>query len=210
MKARIQMALAMVALAGQIGCGSAVKQDDTVSEPKAPELAGNYLSACTPAPQADGSTSYFSLDFDLTESEWGLDYVVFADAECATPALTVRIEGPYALTAPAAEVEGAWEGTFSFTRKTMTPHVEFMADVLGSIEGCGAGEWEAGTTQDVSQTGCAAFGQLPIAECGADYDLVSLSDAGLTFGARPADNDMCEPGKRPTELSPLVSARVTQ
>jgi hypothetical protein len=58
---------------------------------------------------------------------------------------------------------------------------------------------------DISVTGCAAW--RPVAVCGEDHDLLALSDAGLHFGVRPADNDMCTPDKLPTALLPAVVAR---
>lgn len=56
-------------------------------------------------------------------------------------------------------------------------------------------------------TGCATLGQYPIATCPADYDLVKVEGDDLTFGARPKDNDMCTPDKRPQALAPLSSKR---
>ena len=48
--------------------------------------------------------------------------------------------------------------------------------------------------------GCAGLGAYPVADCPADYDIVKLSEDGteLSFGARPADNNMCTPENRPT------------
>lgn len=203
----IILGLSSLTLLSQLACGNSTKPDEEPNAATAPALAGQYLSACTPQPQADGSTSYFKLDFDLSATRWTLDYIVFADEACATKALTVNIEGPYEQTAPSSDVEGAWEGRFAFDAKTMTPHVDFMVQTLSSIPGCGSGDWELDKASDISQQGCAAFGQYPISMCGADYDLVKVTDAGLQFGARPADNKMCEPAKRPTALSPLVSVR---
>jgi hypothetical protein len=58
---------------------------------------------------------------------------------------------------------------------------------------------------DISETGCAAW--APVALCGEDHDLLALSDAGLHFGVRPADNDMCSADKTPTALLPAVVLR---
>lgn len=203
----IILCLSSLTLFSQLACGSSTKPDDEPSAATPPALAGRYISACTPQPQADGSTNYFKLDFDLSATRWALDYIVFADEACSTKALTVNIEGPYEQTAPSDAVEGAWEARFAFDAKRMTPHVDFMVQTLSSIPGCGSSDWALDQTSDISTQGCAAFGQYPISECGADYDLVKLSDGGIQFGARPADNKMCEPAARPTALSPLVSVR---
>jgi len=69
--------------------------------------------------------------------------------------------------------------------------------------GCGADAWEIDVGQSVAEEGCAAFGQYPLADCAADYDIVSRDGDTMFFGSRPMDNDMCTPERRPVELSPL-------
>ncbi len=51
------------------------------------------------------------------------------------------------------------------------------------------------------------MGQRPIAACEADYDLAHVEGERLTFGARPADNDLCTPAKRPVALSKSSTMR---
>lgn len=171
------------------------------------DLTGRYLSDCLSAPQADGSTSYFVLDFDITDDAWAVDYTVFGDAACQSPLLTVRIDGPYEIGAPSELVEGAYEGTFAFTDKTITPHAEPIVSMLQSMDQCGTEPWVLGQPQSIYATGCAAFGQYPEASCAADHDLVKLDGDSLQFGARPADNDMCTPERRPTALNPAIFRR---
>lgn len=175
----------------------------TPDAPVAPDLAGRWKSACTPMSATQG----FVLDFDLQAATWAVDYTVFGDAGCASPFLTVRIEGPYALTAPSAAVPGAWDARFGFTRKAITPHVDAAAQYLGSAGGCGLTGFAVGAARDVSVDGCPNLGQRPIGACDADYDLAKLDGATLTFGSRPADNDMCTPAKRPTALSQVSVTR---
>jgi hypothetical protein len=59
---------------------------------------------------------------------------------------------------------------------------------------------------DTLTTGCPALGQYPVADCSQDYAIAKLENGGdvLRFGTRPADNNMCTPDKRPTELSPVA------
>lgn len=163
---------------------------------EAPELAGRWLSACFAQP--DGT--HANLDFDLTPARWALDYRVHADEACETRLVTVHIEGPYVLEGPSA-VADAWDGVFSFDAKTITPHAQPLVDALDEA-GCGSEAWAVDGTQSI-EDGCAAFGQYPIADCGADYDLVAREGDTLRFGLRPADNDMCSPERRPSELSPV-------
>lgn len=190
-----------------IDASSGADRSLDTSEP--PAIDGQWVSACIGAPQADGSTQYFRLDFDLSDERWALDYVVHGDADCTVPLVTVHIEGPYELGSPAPTVDGAWNATFAFDTKTIEPHVDPLRDALAAQDDCGTEAWVTGEAQSVLATGCAAFGQYPVADCGQDYDLVALSadESELRFGNRPADNDMCTPAKRPTELSPVVLTR---
>ena len=56
---------------------------------------------------------------------------------------------------------------------------------------------------DISETGCAAW--RPVSVCGEDHDILAMTDAGLHFGVRPPDNDMCTEDRRPTALLPVVA-----
>ncbi len=107
------------------------------------------------------------------------------------------------------EPEAAREARFAFDEKTVTAHAEGAVGFLASLgEGCGSpGTWERGVARDVGGAGCPALGQRPIADCPADYDLVSVTATELRFGDRPADNDMCSPERRPTAVSGLASIR---
>lgn len=172
-----------------------------------PDISGRWLSACMPSPQADGSTQSIRLDFALTQSDWTLDYVTHGDDACTVPVVTVAIAGPYTLEQESAEVEGAWEARFGFTSKTIRPEVDGLRDYLNSLEGCGSAEFVTGEAQDVYASGCPAFGQYPRSSCEADFDLVKLDGDALYFGARPADNDMCTPEKRPTTIGPAANLR---
>ncbi|MBX3248237.1 MAG: hypothetical protein KF901_13745 [Myxococcales bacterium] len=212
------IALSLLAI-GSTGCG-----DSTPATPDAttggdaggmpsldggapPSLDGRWSSDCLPSPQADGSTQYFRLDFDLASARWDLDYVVHGDPACEVPLVTVSIAGPYTLERPSPTVAGAWEARFGFERKTIRPEVDGLRDFLNSLDGCGEAEFETGVAQDVFASGCPAFGQYPESVCPADYDLVKREGQVLRFGERPADNDMCTPEKRPTTLSPVENRR---
>jgi hypothetical protein len=131
-----------------------------------------------------------------------VDYVVHGDEACASDFITVHIEGPYDLPGPSAVVAGAYDGVFSFTQKTITPGSAGAADFLNSLGSCGS--FTEGVATDIYQNGCAPLGQYPAAQCSADYDVVSFDGQTLRFGARPADNNMCTPENRPTELSPVA------
>ncbi|HEU4539007.1 MAG TPA: hypothetical protein VFS00_33030 [Polyangiaceae bacterium] len=167
-----------------------------------PAIEGAWKSACVAQPSQN-----FRLSFDIGPSDWSLDYDVYGDAACSSPFFTVRIEGPYELTGPSSAAAGAYEGRFGFATKVIVPRSQAAVDFLGSPQGCGGGEWAVGQATDVLASGCAALGQYPASTCPADYDLVARQGDELRFGARPADNDMCSPAKRPAALSPLPLLR---
>jgi hypothetical protein len=189
-------ALTTLALAIPAALGACADDQDAPTI----DLAGRWQSACTDP----GSGQALRLHFDLTDEAWALDYESFGDAACAAPALTVHIEGPYAVTGTSATVTGAHEARFGFTRKTVTPSSDGAAAFLA--QACGGGSFVAGTAADISG-GCAGLGMYPIASCAADYDLVARTGGQLQFGARPADNDMCTEDRRPTALSTILLTR---
>jgi len=172
-----------------------------------PDLAGRYLSDCLSAPQADGSTSYFVLDFDIADDAWAVDYTVFGDGTCQSPLFTVRIDGPYEIGAPSEIVDGAYDATFAFADKTITPHAQPIVAMLEGMDQCGTEAWVLDQPQSIYATGCPALGQYPEASCAADHDLVKLDGDSLQFGARPANNDMCTAERRPTALNPVLFRR---
>ena len=169
-----------------------------------PSITGHWASACFASPQADGSTLYARIDLTGTSPDhWSLDYTLHGDAQCSAKLVTISIHGEYDVLEPSPAVSGAWDARFGFDDKTITPFVQPIADALGAAK-CGTDPWQLGVAQSVYAGGCTAFGQYPQAQCSADYDLLSIEGTTLRFGNRPADNDMCTPEKRPTQLSSLA------
>jgi len=178
------------------GCGSTPDQPPAspgvTLSPSPADLAGRWGSACVDP----GNGQAFRLLFDLTETTWSLAYEAFGDAVCTTPNLTVQIDGGYVLGDGSAVVAGAREGRFDFAKKTVTPHNAGAADFLA--QACGRPGFVAGEAADIAG-GCAGLGAWPVTGCPSDHDIVLLDDTGsLHFGARPQDNNMCTPEKRPT------------
>ena len=163
--------------------------------PTSTDLVGTWVGPCFPS--ADG-LSFNQLTFEFTETTWDLDYASFGDDACTMGFMTVNIAGDYTLEGASEVVEGARDGTFGFTTKTTTGH---SADAAAFIDTtCETTGTEVDVAFDLSG-GCAGLGAYPIADCAADYDIVKLNEDGtLSFGARPADNDMCTPEKRPTSF----------
>lgn len=194
--------LSAAALVFAMGCGSSAS--NTAAEPSATGLApapadlvGVWKSACF-----NPGNGFIQITFDMTETAWDLDYTAFGDEACAVPFLTVNIKGPYELLGASSAVEGARNGNFGFSERTVTPHMEAAIGVISTA--CGGGEYTVGVATDISG-GCAGLGAYPHAQCTTDYDIVKLDGDSLMFGQRPADNNMCTEDKRPTALGLTVT-----
>lgn len=170
---------------------------------KAPDLVGRWRSACTP----QNDVQAFTLDFTIQADRWAVDYVVYGDKACSARFVTAHVEGPYTLGAPSAVAPGAYEGRFAFSKKTVTPHGAAAVAFLASDAGCKLDGFADGVARDIGETGCPGLGQRPLAACPADHDVVQVDGDRLTFGSRPADNDLCTEAKRPKALSPVSSRR---
>jgi hypothetical protein len=182
-------------------CGDAASED---ADPKALDIAGHWISSCLA--QADGT--FARLDFQIGSTQWALAYTIHASSACDAPVAVVEIDGPYEIGAESPAVQGAFDARFGFEAKTITAHADAVAEALAAA-GCGSGQWQLEQPQSVAEAGCAAFGQYPIADCSADYDLVAREGDTLRFGARPADNDLCTPEKRPSALSSVALERAS-
>ena len=159
------------------------------------DLVGTWIGPCFPSPQGDGS--FNQLTFEMTETTWDLDYIAHGNEECTAPFMTVNIAGDYTLDGASDVADGARNGFFGFTTKTVTPNMEPAVSVVNGA--CGIETAEVGTAFDFSD-GCPGLGGYPVADCPGDFDIVMLSEEGtvLHFGARPTDNNMCSEDKRPT------------
>jgi hypothetical protein len=177
-------------------CQSAPPSLPSESAASKPNAAGHWVSGCSPSSSTQGAV----LDFDIGAVNWAIDYTVFGDQTCTTKFLAVRIEGTYTI-GDKSSVPGAYDARFGFARKMVTPHMDAAAQFLTSAAGCAQAGFTTGVAKDISGTGCANLGQRPISSCAADYDLVKVDANQITFGDRPADNDMCTEAKRPKALS---------
>jgi hypothetical protein len=142
-------------------------------------------------------------EFVFADGRWSLIFTHALDPAMTERTFQFRTGGAYEVTAPSEAVPGAFEATFGEDWK----HVTLLTTRPEVIAGMGMAD--CGLTPnletDISDSGCAAW--KPVADCGSDYDLLAMDAAGLYFGQRPADNDMCSPDKRPTALLPPVLLR---
>jgi hypothetical protein len=138
--------------------------------------------------------------FTFEAGRWSLVFTHALDAAMTRPSFVFRTHGPYTVGAESAAVPGAFEAVFGEEAKLVTLMTSDAAVIAAfGFAGCGL---VPGVEVDVSARGCA--GWKPVAECGEDHDLLALGAAGLHFGVRPRDNDMCTAARRPTALLPAV------
>jgi hypothetical protein len=146
---------------------------------------------------------YGTREFVFANGRWSLTFTHAPDPEMTMRTFQFRTGGAYRVGAPSPVVEGAFHTVFDEDWK----HVTLLTAVPEIVAGMGMSD--CGLTvnleTDISQTGCAAW--RPVSVCPEDHDLLALTEEGLRFGVRPADNDMCTPDKVPTALLPAVVAR---
>lgn len=187
--------LLLVASIGLCACANP-KETSTLQQLKA--LSGTYMDA---QPYAYG-TAYGQRIFTFEQGKWTLKFTLSLAPDLSQPVFEFRTLGTYEVTAPSSAVEGAFEAAFSEDQKfvTLLTADPQLIDAFGFTP-CNL---TPNVEQNISSTGCAAW--KSVAECPIDYDLLYLDEAGLLyFGARPADNNMCTPDRRPTSLTPGVS-----
>ncbi len=142
-------------------------------------------------------------EFVFADGQWSLIFIHALDPGMTRRTFQFRTGGDYRVGDPSPVVNGAFHTVFDedwkhLTLLTATPEIAAMMGVAD----CGL---TVNLESDISETGCAAW--RPVAVCGEDHDLLALSDEGLQFGVRPADNDMCTADKTPTALLTAVVAR---
>jgi hypothetical protein len=142
-------------------------------------------------------------EFVFADGQWRLTFTHALDPGMTMRTFQFRTGGAYRVVGPSPAVEGAFHTVFDEDWK----HVTLLTAVPEIVAGMGMAD--CGLTlnleTDISETGCAAW--APVAVCGEDHDLLALTDEGLHFGVRPADNDMCTADKVPTALLPAVVLR---
>lgn len=146
---------------------------------------------------------YGTREFVFADGQWSLTFTHALDPAMTQRTFQFRTGGAYRVAEPSDAVPGAFKAVFDEDWKhvTLLTPVPEIAAAMGMSE-CGL---TVNLEADISDTGCAAW--RPVAVCGQDHDLLALSDEGLHFGVRPADNDMCTTDKTPTALLPAVVAR---
>lgn len=192
---RIGSALAVALFAGTVGV--AMAQEAFGGRDQLETLSGTYASS---APEK-WYGGYGTRRFTFNQGNWSLVFTHALDANMQNRTFEFRTEGPYRVGAPSSAVPGAFETIFFEDVKFVTLLTADAAIINAfGFANCGL---RLNVEVDISTTGCA--GWKPVSECREDHDLLASSAAGLHFGVRPSDNDMCTADRRPTALlQPVV------
>jgi Adenomatosis polyposis coli down-regulated 1 len=170
----------------------------------APAVLGVWESDRCVVQERGGARTGSKSVFIFLEREWALEFVQFADDQCARPTMKAFFAGQYHIAEPSGFVTGANDATFGFSRKAVTLYDEtLLADANRGA--CGRRAWERGQPQDVSATGCLWV--TPVSACPQEFDLVKIDGNRLFLGERPPPGqDLCREDRRAQKLRsvPLV------
>ncbi|MEL6599790.1 MAG: hypothetical protein AAGK98_10795 [Pseudomonadota bacterium] len=166
------------------------------ADPSLKELSGTWAD---PIPYAYGP-AYGHRSFTFDKGAWTLDFTLSFDPAGEVPVFRFRTGGTFTVTGVSPTVDGAWDADFGEDWKRVTLLHPDQAVATGF--GLAVCDLTVGEEADISATGCGPW--KSVAACPTDHDLLKLTEAGLQFGQRPADNDMCTADRRPTVLTPPV------
>ncbi|SHF31132.1 hypothetical protein SAMN05444339_10516 [Loktanella atrilutea] len=184
-------------LAAALACAAPAMAQDFPTAEDLSAAHGTFRSAA-PEPWYGG---FGTREFIFADGRWHLIFTQALDPEMTLRTFQFRTGGPFEVGAASTTVPGAFDAIFYENWKHVTLLTEDPAIIAGmGMADCGL---TYNIETDISVTGCAAW--RPVAVCGEDHDLFAMDAAGVYFGVRPADNDMCAPDKRPTALLPVVA-----
>jgi len=150
-------------------------------------IIGNWQSQASEYDTTAQIYGYRTLE--ITTSTWQIVIERFADEERTIPLFKLGFEGPYEITGESSVLTGSYNGTFSYTKKSLTSYVEPAMLGLGD---CGL---TINEPFDFSEIDCSWLESIE--HCASDFDLISYEDGVLTPGSR-TDN-MCKEEGRPVE-----------
>ena len=173
--------------------------------PATPVVIGVWESERCVVQERGGNRTSSKSVFIFLDREWALEFVQFADDQCARPAMKAFFAGQYEITQQSRTVPGANDATFGFSYKAVTLYDEsLLAEANRGV--CGRRGWERGTPQDVSATGC--FWVTPTSACPKEFDLAKLEGHRLFLGERPQPGqDLCREDRRAKTLRTLPLVR---
>jgi Adenomatosis polyposis coli down-regulated 1 len=168
------------------------------------EVMGFWDSEACVVQERDGTRTSSKSAFVFLSREWALEFVQFADDQCARPASTAFFTGQYQITQPSRVVAAAHDATFGFSYKAVTLYDESL--LAEANRACVGRVWKRGEPQDVTKTGCLWV--TPVSACPQEFDLVKLDGNRLFLGERPPPGqNLCSEERRARTLRSLALVR---
>lgn len=150
-------------------------------------------------PNPWGGLYFLRRYFHNTQTEAHGILVFYTDDSYTNKNITVEVIGPYQFLKQSAEVKGAIETDFEFSKIAVTPHSQSMVDMLNATPVHYLNTWEANVRQEIREKGQALMGMV-IGDY-KEYDLIKIDGNLLFYGARPADGSAPDTAaKRATAL----------
>ncbi|MFN3225626.1 MAG: hypothetical protein ACE360_05185 [Hyphomicrobiales bacterium] len=186
----------LLATAALACAGTALAQDFAPRE-DLEAVHGTYRSA---EPE-EWYGAYGTREFTFADGRWQLIFTHALDRDMTMRTFQFRTGGPFEIRELSETVDGAFHGVFHENWK----HVTLLTDNPEIVAAMGMADCDLtyNLETDISLTGCGHW--LPVAECGEDHDLFAMDEAGVYFGVRPRDNNMCTPDRTPTALLPVLA-----
>jgi Adenomatosis polyposis coli down-regulated 1 len=186
-------------------CLAAVSSVLAAQPQTAPAILGVWESERCVAQERGGVRTGSKSVFIFLDHDWALEFVQFADDQCARPTMKAFFAGQYEITQRSAVVAGANDATFGFSHKVVTFYDEsLLAEANRGV--CGPRMWKHGQPNDVSATGCLWV--TPVSACQQEFDLVKIEGNRLFLGERPQPGrDLCREDRRAQQLRSLALIR---
>jgi hypothetical protein len=169
-----------------------------------PRVIGFWESEACVVQERDGARTGSKSTFVFLGREWALEFVQFADDQCARPTLKAFFTGQYQIAKPSRVIPSAHDATFGFSYKAVTLYDDSL--LAEANRACGGRVWQRGEPQDVTTTGCLWV--TPVSACLQEFDLVKVDENRLFLGERPPPGqNLCSEERRARRLRSLALVR---
>jgi hypothetical protein len=196
--AEVHMPFFVLLLLVITGCSQPMKQEQ-ISDPEVVRKIRS-LNGIFQSPQAESISNgrFARRGLRLSPTRYEYTYEVFADSEMKKPLFQFREEGGYIFAIDNSLPEKSYNFQLKTAKRYLTVHTKDKKSQrdLGFLE-CGL---TAKQEKDISLEGCGLYAEVD--QCANQYDVISIEDDRLRLGQRPADLNICETFRRPTELGP--------
>ena len=195
------MGLFLLTGAAVIGC-KGEPASDTPAAPAGPppiDISGNWKSGAV----EDLGNGYFGTRaLRFTQTDWEVVFSTYLDNDATKPVYVYRAAGTYAIAAPSAAVDGAYDVVFTLSSKYLTLKTDDAQVIKAAgLEFCNF--LTKDTEVDISALGCSSF--MTVGGCPQEFDIVKLDGETLLLGNRLYSDTVCSEDRRPKETgAPLI------